>query len=148
MKTITKHISRFRMMGWLLVLAFLAGSCEDLTGPGDNLDRLVDGWMVVDLSEPLKSAKATYWVEIEKHPFEAQTIRIFDFNGLGEGIVAEASLNGSILTLSSQVLAGGFTIQGSGEVQKNWNEIHWTYTVDDGSGQLLQVTAVYTRLSL
>ena len=133
-----------------MVLAFLAGSCEELIGPdsGEDLDKLVDTWKVVDQSEPLKSTQANYWVEIEKHPDKPQTIRIYDFNGLGDGVVAEASLNGSTLTLSHQILDGGFTVQGSAEVQKSWNEIHWTYTVDDGSGQLLRVTAVYTRFSL
>ena len=33
-------------------------------------------------------------------------------------------------------------------LKKNWNEINWTYTADDGSSAIDQVTAVYTRIGL
>jgi len=134
----------------LAVFALLTYSCEDLLGPdtGDDRDKLVDTWKVVDESEPLKSGQVNYWVEIEKDPDQQQMIRIYSFNYLGDDIYALASLSGSTLTLAQQDLPGGWTVQGSGEIQKSWNEIHWTYTVDDGSGMLEKVTAVYTRIGL
>ena len=45
-------------------------------------------------------------------------------------------------------MPGGWTVQGSGEVQKSWDEIIWTYTADDGSGFAEKVTAAYTRIGL
>jgi len=150
MNKLAHHLNFIKIQGILLVLAFLAFSCEDLLGPdnGGDRDLLVDTWKVTEESNPLKSGQGAYWVEIEKHPDNSNMVRIYFFHGLGDDVYAEASLSGSILTLGSQVLQGGWTIQGSGEIQKSWNEINWTYTADDGSGDLVQVTAVYTRTGL
>ncbi len=125
-----------RLAGMVILLALLSYSCEDLldTGSGDARDRLVDTWKVIEESSPLKSEQGAYWVEIEKHPDKQQMILIYFFHGLGDDVYAEASLNGTTLTLGQQVLQGGWTIQGSGVIQKSWNEIIWTYTADDGSG--------------
>ncbi len=144
------HLNFLKFPGILVVLAFLAYSCEDLLGPdtGDDRDSLVDTWKVIEESSPLKSEQGAYWVEIEKHPDKQDMVLIYSFHGLGDDVFAEASLSGSTLTLGSQVLQGGWTIQGSGEIQKNWNEINWTYTADDGSSVIDQVTAVYTRIGL
>ena len=150
MKSIKSHLNIMKFAGMLLLLGFMAYSCEDLLGPdtGDDRDKLVDTWKVAEESSPLKSGQGAYWVEIEKHPDNQNMVRIYFFHGLGDDVYAEASLGGSTLTLGSQVLQGGWTIQGSGEIQKSWNEIHWTYTADDGSGVIDQVTAVYTRIGL
>jgi len=150
MNKIKHHLNLLKFQGILVLLGFLAYSCEDLLGPGTggDIDMLVDTWKVTEESTPLKSGQGAYWVEIEKHPDNQNMIRIYFFHGLGDDVYAEASLVGSTLTLGSQVLQGGWTIQGGGEIQKSWNEIHWTYTADDGSGVLDQVTAVYTRIGL
>ena len=150
MNRIKHHLNLLKVPGILVLLTFLAYSCEDLLGPdtGDDRDKLVDTWKVTEESSPLKSGQGAYWVEIEKHPYNQNMVRIYFFHGLGDYVYAEASLGGSTLTLGSQVLQGGWTIQGSGEIQRSWNEIHWTYTADDGSGVIDQVTAVYTRIGL
>ena len=150
MKTRRQHLVFLRFAATMIVMALLISSCEDLDGPGtgDDRDRLVDTWKVVDESSPLKSGQIAYWVEIEKDPDRQDMIRIYSFNYLGDNIYARATLNGMSLTLAQQDLPGGWTVQGSGEIQKGWNEIHWIYTVDDGSGMLEQVTAVYTRFGL
>jgi hypothetical protein len=150
MKERKHHFNFPEFLVIMAVFAILAYSCEDLLGPdtGDDRDKLVDTWKVIDESEPLKSAQVNYWVEIEKDPDRQDMIRIYSFNYLGEDIYAMASLSGSTLTLAQQDLPGGWTVQGSGEIQKGWNEINWTYTVDDGSGMLERVTAVYTRIGL
>lgn len=150
MKSTQSHLRKLRFAGILLILGFLAYSCEDLPGPdtGDVRDNLVDTWKVTEVSSPLKSVQGAYWVEIEKHPDKQNVILIYFFHGLGDDVYAEASLSGTTLTLGLQDLPGGWTVQGSGEIQKNWNEINWSYTADDGSGIIDQVTAVYTRIGL
>ncbi len=150
MKKIKQHLDLLRFQGILMMFAFLASSCEDLLGPdtGGDRDMLVDTWKVTEESSPLKSGQGAYWVEIEKHPDNQNMVLIYFFHGLGNDVYAEASLSGSTLTLGSQVLEGGWTIQGSGEIQNSWNEINWTYTADDGSSNIDQVTAVYTRIGL
>ena len=150
MLSIKHHLNFLKFPGILVVLAFLAYYCENLLGPdtGDYRDKLVDTWKVTEESSPLKSEQGAYWVEIEKHTDKQDMVLIYFFHGLGDDVYAEASLSGSTLTLGSQVLQGGWTIQGSGEIQKSWDEINWTYTADDGSGVIDQVTAVYTRIGL
>ena len=103
---------------------------------------------MTETSSPLKSAQGAYWVEIEKHPDRQDMILIYSFHGLGDNVYAEAVLSGRTLTLENQTLEGGWVVQGSGVVQNSWDEIIWTYTVDDGSGILEKVEAVYTRLGL
>jgi hypothetical protein len=134
----------------IILFALLAYSCEDLLGPatGSDRDRLVDTWKVTETSSPMKSAQGAYWVEIEKHPDQPDMILIWYFHGLGDQVYAEAALSGKTLTLQSQTLEGGWIVGGSGEIQDSWNEIIWNYTVDDGSGMLEKVEAVYTRLGL
>jgi hypothetical protein len=150
MKSIQNHLKKLRLAGILFILGFLAYSCEDLLGPdtGYGRDNLVDTWKVTEVSSPLKSAQGAYWVEIEKHPDKENVILIYFFHGLGDDVFAEASLSGTTLTLGLQDLPGGWTVHGSGEIQKSWNEINWSYTADDGSGMIDQVTAVYTRIGL
>jgi hypothetical protein len=149
-KTIPKLRPMWKAAAVTVMSAFLVYSCEDLLGPDavSDRDRLIDTWKVIESSSPLKSAQGAYWVEIEKDPDQPDMIRIYYFHGLGEDIYAEAVLNGRTLTLASQTLEGGWIVQGSGEVQNSWDEIIWTYTVDDGSGMLEEVEAVYTRLGL
>lgn len=150
MNKIKHHLNFLNFLGILLLSAFMAYSCEDLLGPdnGGDRDMLVDTWKVTEESNPLKSGQGAYWVEIEKHPDNQNMVLIYFFHGLGNDVYAEASLSGSTLTLGSQVLEGGWTIEGSGEIQNSWNEINWTYTAEDGSSNIDLVTAVYTRMGL
>jgi hypothetical protein len=162
----------FKERGLSLLLAMLmAGmlhSCEDLLSDqegGDPRDKLVDTWKVDESPANLKSAGnynpdveeaassayksglEVYWVEIEKHIYDTSKIVIYNFYNVDAA--AEADLSGNTLSLARQTLRGGFTVSGSGQVQgSKANQIIWTYTVDDGSGQEERLTAVYTRLTL
>jgi hypothetical protein len=59
---------------------------------------------------------------------------------------AQVIVNGRNLSIPDQVMQGGYRVYGSGTVAANNRSISWEYTVDDGSGQLDNATAVYTRL--
>ncbi len=151
MDTRKNNLNIMRLAGILISLAVLLYSCEDLLSDldsGDDRDKLVDTWKVEEESSPIKSEEEIYWVEIEKHPDKPDMVRIYFFHGLGNDIYAEASLDGTTLALGYQVLQGGWTFQGSAEVQKGWDEIIWSYTVDDGSGLVENVLAVYTKIGL
>jgi len=77
MKSIKSHLNMMKFAGMLLLLGFMAYSCEDLLGPdtGDDRDKLVDTWKVTEESSPLKSGQGAYWVEIEKHPDNQNFVR-------------------------------------------------------------------------
>jgi hypothetical protein len=141
---------------WQAILMFLlaAGaltSCEDLLtdlGSGDPRDKLVDTWKVEETAGGRKkSAEETYWVEISKHPYDSTRVVIYNFYNVQDD--AQAVLSGSTLTLPIQILQGGYTVRGSGQIQGvKANEIIWTYWVDDGNGVEERFTAVYSRLTL
>jgi hypothetical protein len=132
-----------------LAASICISSCEDLidTGSsGDPRDKLVDTWKVEENPGPFKSVLEIYWVEIAKHPFDSTRIRIYNFYNVDAEAVA--ILDGNDLILPEQELKGGFTVNGTGTVQgSKANEIIWTYFVDDGSGEVQSVQAVYTRLT-
>jgi hypothetical protein len=136
----------------LLTAAFFSlmfSSCEDLlTDPdgGNMREKLVDTWKVDETESPLKSSMDNYWVEISKNPYDSNRVIIYNFYNVDAD--AEAVVNGYTLTLPAQTLEGGYKVSGSGQIQgSKANEIIWTYTVDDGSGVAVSVSAVYTRLT-
>ena len=121
-------------------------ACEDLLNildTDDQRSRLVDAWKC-DESSTYKSELEIYWVEISKHPTDSSRILISNFYNVNTN--AEAILSGMELTLPPQTLQGGFTVTGKGDIHDDWNKITWSYSVDDGSGETSNVTAIYTRL--
>jgi len=142
------------LKGMVLSVFLLAGiafsSCEDLLPELNTVvprDKLIDTWKVTETTDPLKSAmNDVYWVNISKHPFDSNKLVIYNFYNVDSD--AEATLDGYTLNLPRQTLEGGYTVTGSGEIQgSKANEIIWTYTADDGSGEVEKGSAVYTRLT-
>ena len=106
----------------------------------------MDAWKVDETGAVKKSVLEIYRVEIEEHPADSSRIIISNFYNVGDNARAEAVLTGTTLNLPGQVLPGGFTVEGSGNILNDWNTISWSYSVDDGSGVPVSVTAIYTRL--
>lgn len=142
-------------MRWALLPAICASflllfSCEDLLqdlDAGITRESLVDTWKVEETQGGYKSSEEVYWVEISLHPSDTARLIIYNFYNIDAD--AEAILlNGTRLDLPAQELEGGYTVNGSGEIQGNrGNQILWTYMVDDGSGIPVQFNATYTRLT-
>jgi hypothetical protein len=129
------------------IIAFLSTSCEDLlSGLLEQRSRLVDDWRVDESATGNKSTNEIYWVAITEHPEDSTKVLISNFYNVGNGAMAEAALSGRNLTLHSQTLPGGFTVSGSGEIQSDWNEIVWSYSVDDGSGIADYFSATFNRM--
>ncbi len=139
-------LSRTALLPGIILLFFT--SCEDLltNDTGDQRGNLVDTWKCDEQNGYYKSVKEIYYVEISKHPTDSARILIYNFYNVDAN--AEAILQGKTLTLQQQTLQGGYQVSGTGEVQGNWNEILWSYKVDDGSGVSNNVNAVYTRYGL
>ncbi len=150
----THYIIKFTARGWFsLIILLLSGigltSCEDLlTDPdsGDPRDKLMDTWKCDESPGNYKSAMEVYWVEIFKHPYDTTRVVISNFYNVDAD--AEAILKDNTLTLPLQTIDGGYKVSGSGQILgSKANEINWTYTVDDGSGEVYRASAVYTRLT-
>ena len=134
----------------ILIAGIALSSCGDLLSDLDTVisrHQLIGTWKVTENAGPAKSAMGdVYWVDISEHPFDSSKLVIYNFYNVGAD--AEAVLDGNILSLPLQTLDGGYSVSGYGEIQgSKANEIIWTYTADDGSGEVEKATAVYTRLS-
>ena len=142
--------SRLRAIHIIVALVFSAvlffTGCDELNSDPeiDPRSRLVDSWMVDESSSYYKSGLEVYRIEIYKHPTDSSKIGIYNFFNVDAN--AEAILSDRRLTLPHQSLDGGFSVSGTGEIQSGWNEIIWSYDVDDGSGVRNDVAATYTRI--
>ena len=131
----------------LVVVLFLAFSCElaeELAGT--DAGRLEGDWNCEEESELFKATKGIYYYEVSILQDEdvSNRIIIFNFYQLGPYVAAEATVSGLNIPLHPDV-EGDFTVNGSGTISSNYKRIDWNYTVDDGSGVLDHVTAIYTR---
>lgn len=138
---------------FILIIVFLAASCElfDETGPGGGTISKIEGlWKCEENSQKFKKSTMgtnNYEVYISPYPGDSTKVLLTGFYQLGDNIEAVAKLNGMTLTLSRQNLPGGFEIiSGSGTISSTFKKITWSYKVDDGSGDVDNATATYTKL--
>jgi len=135
-----------RLMTAVMGLALVLNSCdvaEDLIGGNATVAKLEGDWTCDEDSEIFKSTTSVYSVAISPDPDNANGVIIDNFYGVGAP--AYASVSGMGLTISNQTIEGGYEVAGSGFISAGFDEINWTYTVDDGSGVVDHVTAVYTK---
>ena len=126
--------------GCLLFFIVFFISCETLEDL--NYDSIFDTWLCEENSEIF--GNSAYYVDISQHPSDDNKIILDNFYNLGFGIEVTAEKSGFSLTIPSQVVDGN-TIWGSGSISANYKTINFSYTVNDGSGELDHVTASYTR---
>ena len=134
-----------RIFVLLATLALFAAGCEQLLpdpDDGDIIGILEDSWRVEEESQVFGNTR--YIVEIERHPLDSSRIYVDNFYNVDAA--AEVTVSGRNLSITDQVMDGGYRVYGSGTLSGDNESISWQYTVDDGSGQLDNITAVYTRL--
>jgi hypothetical protein len=133
----------------IFLLAF-ATSCEDLlnnSGSGLDVRAKIEGqWSCDETSEIYKSTAEIFSVYISSDEDDSTKVLIDNFYELGYDVSVVATVSNRNLYLDSQTVGNGYTIIGSGTISSNYNEIQWNYSVEDGSGQVDNVTATYTKL--
>ena len=143
-------INRNRFTGIVaavFALILLTNSCEiadDIGGINTTVAKLEGEWTCDEESEFFKSTKEIYTVFISPDADNFNGIIIDGFYQLGD-VGLKATLSGKSVTIPLQTLSGGFTVTGTGIISDNLEEIDWAYNVDDGSGAIDHVTAVYTK---
>lgn len=121
-------------------------SCETidtLTGGAATVAKLEGEWTCDEKSEVFKATEEVYTVTLSADANNASGVIIDNFYGLNAS--AKATVTGMSLNIPSQNVEGGFTVSGSGTISSSYEKINLTYTVDDGSGTVDHVTAVYTK---
>jgi hypothetical protein len=106
--------------------------------------RLEGSWTVDETSSVYKSALDIYQVYIYADPVDSTRVLIENFYQLGRDMEIWANIDGNSILIPYQV-EDGFRINGFGTVSANYSGINFLYTVDDGSGEIDEVSAVFTK---
>jgi hypothetical protein len=144
-RNLLKSVRLFSILMLFLPL-ILIQSCEtvdQLTGAAATISKIEGNWTCDEQSEIYKATLETYTVTISADPDKASGVIIDNFYGLNSA--AKATITGMSVIISNQTMDGGFSVSGSGTISSDFETIHLSYEVDDGSGQVDHVTAVYTK---
>lgn len=130
-----------------ILIISLIWSCElENTDLLTTTEKLEGQWMCDENAELFKSTLDQYTVYIEISPIDDKNVLISNFYQLGHNIDVVASISGMTITLPYQTTTDGFEVNGAGTISSKYNKITWRYYVDDGSGFVDQVDAVYTKV--
>lgn len=130
---------------WLftIILFFTACEVEDLNlGSNDDRDKITDTWNCNEESSLF--GKTSYDSDISKSSSDSVTIYIDNIYQLGFATEANATLDNRKIIIPQQQVEGNI-IEGNGQVSSNYQSIEFNYIVDDGSGDIDNVYALYTR---
>jgi hypothetical protein len=130
----------------ILVPLLFIWSCETidtLTGGAATVAKLEGDWTCDEQSEIFKATSEVYTVTLSADADNNSGVIIDNFYGLNAS--AKANVSGMSLIIPNQNVEGGFSVSGSGTISSNFEKIDLNYTVDDGSGTVDHVTAVYTK---
>jgi hypothetical protein len=135
----------------LFLLAFIIPflftySCETidtLTGSAATVAKLEGDWTCDETSEIFKATTEVYTVTLSADADNDAGVIIDNFYGLNAS--AKAKVSGMSFIIPNQNVEGGFSVSGSGAISSNFEKITLSYEVDDGSGTVDHVTAVYTK---
>lgn len=129
------------------IIFVLFYSCEalDSAKSGTPAERIEGSWSVDENSSLYKSALDIYQVYISLNPIDSSQVFIENFYQIGRDNEVRANVSGNTITIPNQSV-DGFKIAGSGSISANFETINMIYNVDDGSGEIDEVGAVYTKI--
>ncbi|MBN1950429.1 MAG: hypothetical protein JW801_04450 [Bacteroidales bacterium] len=124
-------------------LFLLAAECEFTDNTGLSVAQRLEGkWHVEDTE--LKNADDWYDTDIYISELDSNSLVIENFHNLGGSMVA--NIAGMTLDVPNQEVANGYTIEGSATISFDYNQLVWTYRLDDGSGIWTNWSATYTKI--
>ncbi|MFH2142587.1 MAG: hypothetical protein ABIJ97_09210 [Bacteroidota bacterium] len=124
-----KKLFFFLLAGLSLMISCEPDDPDDSTD--DPRDKIENTWRCDENSQVFSTT--TYTVDIKKDATSEDKVLIYRFYNLGAQKFLKATLNGTSLTISNQIIDDNI-ISGSGLIMNNFKKIQWTYYVDDGSG--------------
>ena len=135
---------------WLIAITLLFTACEEeLTGDVGMAEALEGEWEAEEDSEI--EGTSTYPVYIDIYSDDSSSVSISNFYQLGYDstpVIGDISGNRIELRPDQVVTYYGvdYTIKGgTGTITDDYKNIDWQYKVDDGSGVIDNVTAIYTK---
>lgn len=119
-------------------VAFILSSCTEG-------DILTDADIIQNISKQWTCAEASgveYDVTIQAGAGENE-IKMFNFNDYGSTVATVATVSGTTITISPQNINGD-DVFGTGTINADYTSISFTYTVDDGGGEM-NITASFSE---
>jgi len=143
---IMRSVMRLLLPSFAVVFLYSCELIDDNPDTGDVRDKIEGQWKCDESSQIYKSTESFYWVYIDPDPDDSTKVIISNFYDLGNDIYIHARLSNFSLSIASQTTKDDYTIlSGSGTISSNYKVINWSYKVDDGSGEIDNATAKYTR---
>jgi hypothetical protein len=151
MKTMNKTFNQIRPFILIIMVALFFASCEEeLTGDVSTAEALEGIWSVNENSDFV--GNTSYQVNIDIYSDDSSSVLISNFYQLsyesGE-VIGDISGNRIELRPNQVIDYEGVTytvVSGTGTISDDYQNIDWQYEVDDGSGTIDNVTAVYSKL--
>ncbi|MGM0498323.1 MAG: hypothetical protein ACQESJ_10425 [Bacteroidota bacterium] len=130
---------------WLIFIALFLSACEDELTDDVGIAEAIEGqWVVEETSVLLGEDR--YGVYIDIFPDDSSSVRISNFYSIGYDYDVIGDISDSRIELRPNQQVGGYEIiSGTGRITDDYQNIDWDYKVDDGSGDIDNVTAVYTK---
>lgn len=148
MLIISDYIKSLKKLSGLFIVLLVLNSCEfveqvDPDGNDDPRDNIVDTWRSTEISDIY--GKSSYLVDIAKEPQDSTGLILSNFYNLGVDAEVDGTLNGSKIIIPLQVVDGN-QITGEGIISPDYQDIDFTYEVDDGSGEIDNASAEFSRM--
>lgn len=137
-----------KSLAGILSLMLFTNSCEfveeiDPDENDDPRDNIVDTWKSTEISGIY--GKSSYLVDIAKEPLDSTGLIMSNFYNLGVDAEVKGTLNGYKINIYNQVVDEN-EISGEGIIAVDFSGIDFVYEVDDGSGEVDNVSAEFTRM--
>lgn len=139
---------RVFLFAFVCMLFFYA--CEDeLTGDIRTAEAIPGEWRVNEESENLGTSSYQVYIGISAE--DSSKVLISNFYQLGYDTEVIGFISGNRIELQNnqEVSLSGISSyiikSGSGTVSSDYQNIDWQYTIDDGSGNIDNVSAIYTK---
>lgn len=129
----------------IIIMMMISVSCEKERTSAKLIKSLKGEW---DVSESGPYGNTTYDVNISISAQDSSRIFIYNFYDLGDEVTA--NVEGHQINLVEEQKVSFHTtsyiiVSGSGTITDDYRNIDWRYQVDDGSGDVEDVTATYTK---
>jgi len=135
---------------WLIITTLFLSACEEEPTGGVDIAGAIEGqWNAEEDSEV--EGTSSYTVYIDIHSDDSSSVSISNFYQLGyDSNPVIGDISGSRIELRPNQVVDyygvSYTIEsGTGTITDDYKNIDWQYKVDDGSGVIDNVTAVYTK---
>lgn len=142
-----------RFLYIFIFLSLIILSCEKDDQSDIEVAEALEGeWSVDETSQYYKNQMSTYQVEITPVSENDDQVLISNFYQLGYENSVMGDIEGKKIKLvpNQEIIVSGISsytiLSGTGNISDDYQNIDWNYEVDDGSGQIDYVEAIYTKI--